>query len=120
MCEHKQTANYKIITDVKGNRKYQFFCDISGALLCTAVPKKKTSVELELDEVWKNDGHGYFNHCRKCGKFVCDIMFNADVLECVFCAPWEEQPKFCPHCGTKVQDSGNKCCSCGASLRYGG
>ena len=31
------TARYKIIAGTEGNR-YQFFCELSGALVCTSEP----------------------------------------------------------------------------------
>ena len=27
----------------------------------------------------------YFNQCRKCGKWVCDEMFDPDIMECKQC-----------------------------------
>ena len=35
-----------------------------------------------------------FNPCGRCGRWVSDVMYNADVHECVACAPWENLPHF--------------------------
>ena len=45
-------------------------------------------------------------------------MYNADVMHCVDCTPWENKPKFCPHCGIKVGISDNYCRKCGIKLEY--
>ena len=115
-----KTARYKLITDGEGKMRFQFFCDLSGALEYTSKPVKKGS-DKELEKVWATEAREQFNHCGKCGRWVNTVMFNAEVLECVSCAPWEDAPKFCPHCGKKTEgNTGNKCEGCGLSLRYEG
>lgn len=114
-----KTACYKLVTDNDGNLRYQFFCDLSGALEYTSTPVNKSNPEKHLEKVWANEAKEHFNFCRKCGKWVNTVMFNADVSECVACAPWEEIPKFCPDCGKKVEDTENKCYYCGNIRRYG-
>jgi len=47
-------------------------------------------------------------------------MYNADTLECVECSPWEEHPRYCPHCGSKVKSADVFCNRCGVRLMYGG
>ena len=61
-----------------------------------------------------------FNHCKKCGKWVSDVMYNADVHECVECAPWQESPNFCPQCGKQLSAPERFCPRCGAKLLYEG
>jgi len=115
----KKTAAYKIITDSGGNR-YAFYCDLTGALLCTTKPYHSDTPEKELELAWNTEGKAQFNLCHKCGKWVLDAMYNADALECVACAPWENTPEYCKFCGTKVAFSDAVCPKCGKQLIYGG
>ena len=113
------TAHYKVAAAADGNR-YQFFCDLSGAIGCTTKPFKADSPEEELLLAWESEGRYEFNQCHRCGKWVSDVMYNADVLECVECAPWEEQPEYCPQCGQKISHPDKHCPRCGAQMRYEG
>ena len=116
------TAKYKVIQDSEGKLHLNFYCDLSGALEYTYTSDRKDIIFTENDimEIWKKEAKANFNECRKCGKFVCSEMYNAEVFECVSCAPWESAPKYCPHCGKKVKGAVNKCGSCGGILRYEG
>ena len=115
----KPTASYKLIADAGGNR-YQFFCDLSGALACTTEPIRADTPEEALMIAWKREGRQHFNQCHKCGRWVSDVMYNADVMECVDCAPWENVPKFCPQCGKRLASPERFCSKCGAKLLYEG
>ncbi len=115
----KKTASYRVERDKEGNR-YLFFCDLSHALVCESEPIKTETPEEELIVAWEKFGKNSFNHCRKCGKWVTDVMYNPDVLNCVMCTPIEDYPDFCPKCGEKTQDPANFCHICGAKLFYGG
>ncbi len=118
LLDSKQTtAAYRVISDAGGNR-YRFFCDLSGALGCTTSPVRAGSPREELLLAWQ-EGRRHFNHCPRCGRWVCDAMYNADVLECVDCAPWEERPRFCCKCGTPISGPDTYCRQCGARLQYG-
>jgi len=116
----KKTATYKTVFDSGGDR-FEFYCDLSGAKVCTS---KKTyeaeTAEQQLLLAWENEGKRHFNFCRKCGRFVIDAMFNPEVLECVECAPFETDARFCKNCGAKVEHSGRTCTSCGKRLNYEG
>lgn len=114
----QRTARYKIQKCSEGNR-YQFFCDISGALACTTNPIRLISPEQELLMAWEEEGKRYFNRCHRCGRWVTDVMYNADTLACVSCSPWEEQPTFCSQCGVKVGMDEVFCHKCHVRLRYG-
>ena len=113
------TARYKIITDTGGNR-YQFFCDLSHALVCTTQPIRADTPEQELAQAWESQGKAEFNHCKKCGKWVSDVMYNADVHECVECAPYEAEPNYCKSCGIRIDKPFGKCPACGHKLVYEG
>ena len=76
--------------------------------------------EEALMVAWKREGRQHFNHCHKCGRWVSDVMYNADVMECVDCAPWENVPKFCPQCGKRLPSPERFCSKCGAKLLYEG
>ena len=97
-----------------GGVRYQFFCDLSGALVCT------TALQPEDDpgQAWKHEGRPMFSQCQRCGRWVSDPMYNAETLECVLCSPWEEPPAFCSQCGKKVIDGDVFCRSCHARLQY--
>jgi len=115
----KRTAQYRIIADSGGNR-YKFFCDLTGALLCTTQIYSADDPNTELELAWRTEGKKNFQQCHKCGKWVIDAMYNADALECVACAPWENTPEYCKFCGTKVPCSASVCPKCGRLLIYGG
>ena len=113
-----ETATYKMIPDTEGNR-FRFYCDISGAAVCTTGPVRAGNAEEERMIAWELDGKKHFHLCLKCGRWVSDSMYNADVCECVDCTPWEEVPNYCPHCGEKVPAPDIYCRKCGGRLRYG-
>lgn len=114
---HK-TAAYKIVPTPIGNR-YQFFCEISDCLVCETGAYLTGSPEAELETAWQSEGKKNFNLCHKCGRWVDTVMFNPDVLQCVNCAPLENDPKYCPFCGEKVTDNAANCIRCGKKLLYG-
>lgn len=114
----KKTPPYRIISDTGGNR-YRFFCELSGGAVCTTKPIRADTQEEELQLAWETEGKASFNQCHKCGRWICDAMYNADVLECVDCAPWENTPRFCPKCGERIVVSDTFCRKCGVRLRYG-
>lgn len=109
---------YKVIEEHDGKR-YKFYCDLSGELLCTTKPYKADTPEKELMVAWNAEGKAHFNVCHKCGKFVSDAMFNVDVLECVECSPFEAAPKFCKKCGVKIEENIKFCTLCGTELVFG-
>ena len=112
-------ARYKILAAADGNR-YQFYCDVSGALVCTTEPIFLPDPEQEAQFAWESDGRKCFSLCHRCGRWVSDAVYNVDTLECVECSPWEEEPSYCPHCGTLVRGAEVFCLKCGGRLRYGG
>lgn len=114
MDEHT-TARYRRVIDPQGIR-YQFFCDVSGALVHTT----DVLTDDEPVRAWKDGVRKHFSRCQRCGKWVSDPMYNAETLECVQCSPWEEQPAFCPQCGERVAEDAIFCHSCKARLRYAG
>ncbi len=111
------TARYRIIAD-SGRSRYRFFCEASGMMLCTTQPVRGETQEEELRMAWESEGKQHFNRCAKCGKWVSDPMYNADMLQCVDCAPWQEKPKYCIRCGEKISGAGRVCDACGTRLRY--
>lgn len=111
-------ARYKIIAGTEGNR-YQFFCDLSGALIYTSEPVFLDTPEHELTFVWNSEGKKHFNLCNRCGRWVSDTVYNVETMECVACSPWEEEPAYCPHCGEKVQEGECFCAKCKNRLKYG-
>ena len=66
----RRTATYKIITDSGGNR-YTFFCDLTGAFVCTTKKTYKADTpEQELLLAWEKEGKKHFNICHKCGQVI--------------------------------------------------
>jgi len=114
----KRMAKYSIIPDKAGNR-YRFFCEVSDAAVFTTEPLTAATPEQERNLAWEQEGKAHFNQCPRCGRFVCDTMYNADVCECVECAPWEEPPKFCRNCGGAIVEGSVFCPKCGIRARYG-
>ena len=115
----QKTAAYKMISDAGGNR-YKFYCEMSGALACTTEPIRAKTPEEELQIAWETVGRKHFNLCHKCGRWVIDAVYNADVWECVECAPYEAEPNFCKNCGIKIEKPAGKCPACGHKLVYEG
>ena len=114
------TARYKIVPAAGGNR-YLFYCDISGALACTTLKTYRAfNARRELERAWLKEGRRHFCRCRKCGRWVIDAMFNADVCECVVCAPYEADARFCKHCGEEITAPVKHCPTCGKLLVYEG
>ena len=114
-----KTASFKINKTPSGNI-YEFFCDLSHALVYSSEPIRADNPEEELMRAWGEGGKEYFNRCQKCGRWVIDAMYNPDVWSCVQCVPIEDYPDYCPVCGTKTQELSNFCHVCGAKLFYGG
>ena len=112
-----KTAKYEVIPCIFGN-KYKFFDDLSGALIVETRRVKADSQEKELTIAWERYGRKYFNLCEKCGSYVSDMMFNADVHNCVKCTPWEMRPHYCSVCGNSVTLTDKECSICGSELQY--
>lgn len=115
LLNDKKTANFRIVSDEKGNR-YEFFCDLSNALVHTSEPVKADDPEEELMLAWAKGGKANFNKCKKCGKWVIDAMWNPDLWNCVQCSPIEDYPNYCPECGAKTSDPSYYCHICGTKL----
>ena len=115
----QKTAACKMISDAGGNR-YRFYCELSGALACTTEPIRAKLPEEELRIAWETVGKKQFNLCHKCKRWVIDAVYNADVWECVACAPYEAEPNYCKNCGIKTEKPYGKCPACGHQLVYEG
>ena len=118
MDERRPTADYKVFATENGNC-YRFFCALSGEAVYTSSPMRGASQEEELMAAWENEGRRHFNRCHRCGKWVSNVMYNADALCCVDCVPWTEPPRFCPHCGAPLEHSGTFCPRCGKRIEGG-
>ena len=113
VMEGHRTSRYRRISGYGGFR-YQFFCDLSGALVCTT----KLQEADDPVQAWNREGRLRFSQCHRCGRWVSDPMYNAETWECVQCSPWEEKPAFCPQCGESVVDDDVFCHKCHSRLRY--
>ena len=116
----RKTATYKALED-SGGYRFIFYGDLSGAHVCTTKEIYCGNTQEEaLQAAWQAEGRKHFNQCRKCGKWVSLAMYNVDVLECVECAPFEAEAKFCKNCGTKIEEPIKPCPTCGKPLTYSG
>lgn len=116
---NNKTADFKAAADQAGLR-FMFYCQLSGAHVFTTKGIYPGKPEEALLLAWQTEGCKHFNLCRRCGKWVIDAVFNAEVLECVECAPYEAEPKFCKTCGTKIETPVKNCQHCGNKLIYEG
>lgn len=110
-----ETADYTISLEPDGYY-VRFYCAVSGALLCAVGPVREGPQEAALETAWQTEGRSHFNQCHRCGRWVSDVMYNADTLECVECSPWKIFPHFCPEYGARVSGAGDFCARCGARL----
>lgn len=115
----KITAAYQLLPEKNGNR-YSFRCGITGARFFTTQIYREESPQQELMCAWQAEGRGHFNQCQRCGEWVVDAAYNPMVLECVLCAPFEEEVRFCKTCGARAPKCSRRCLVCGASLYYEG
>lgn len=113
-------ARYKIIAAPPDGKVFRFFCEASGAAVCTTKPIYADTEDAALHLAWEREGRERFNLCHACGKWVCDAMYNADTFNCVDCTPWEAPPKYCPRCGEGIFPGDSFCRKCGVKLLYGG
>ena len=105
------TAHCKVVHNGSGTL-HQFFCDLSGALICTVQSADNPQT------AWETEAKQHFSQCHRCGRWVSDPMYNAETWQCVQCSPWEEEPAFCPQCGERVVEDNVFCHRCNARLKY--
>ena len=116
----RKTATFKVLED-GGRYRFMFYCDLSDAHVCTTKECYYGETQEEaLQAAWQAEGRCHFNHCRKCGNWISMAMYNVDVLECVACAPFEAEAKFCKNCGARIEDPAKPCPTCGKPLVYHG
>jgi len=116
--EQEGMAKHRVLHGAEGIQ-VRFFCDLSGAAVCTIPMTGQGSREEEIRRIWQISGKNRFNYCKRCGKWVSDSMFNPDVCCCVDCIPWEEEPNYCLRCGERIEEGDRYCRHCGERLRYG-
>lgn len=117
-CDVSSFAPYLVLQD-SGGMRLRFFCEVSGAAVWTTQSLPVQPIETALAKAWASEGREHFNRCHRCGKWVSDVMYNPNTLECVECSPWEEKPTFCPQCGENVLGDAIFCHRCGGRLQYG-
>ena len=114
-----ETAPYKVIADA-GGKRYRFYCESSGMAVYMTEPIRADTPQEELALAWLGEARKHFNRCASCGKWVSDMMFNVDAVQCVDCAPWQEKFVFCSKCGARLSGAKQFCPNCGAKLLYEG
>lgn len=114
-----QTAEYSLLPAEHGSR-YRFLCAVTGAQFSTRQSYLSDTPEQQLQLAWEHEGRSHFNQCQRCGKWVVDAAFNPEVLECIVCAPFETEARFCKSCGARVQPGARLCPACGKPLYYEG
>lgn len=115
----KKMAAYKTVAAPGGNR-YCFQCGITGAQFQTDGIYHADDPEHEALLAWEAEGRKHFNQCRRCGGWVVDVAYNPVVLECIECAPFEDEARYCKSCGVRVPTGVRICPSCGKRLYYEG
>lgn len=115
----QSTARYQTIGD-GDKRRYCFFCDITGAQVCTQNAYPSDDVHNGAMLAWEREGRNHFNLCHRCGRWVVDAAYNPQVLECIQCATFEYQARFCKFCGTRVSETDRVCPNCKNPLYYEG
>jgi len=116
----KKVPSHKTVAD-SGGYRFLFYCDVSGAHVCTTKELYHADTpDVALLAAWQAEGCRNFNQCHKCGRWVIDAAYNAEVLECVECAPYEAEPRYCKSCGHKIEAPVKVCPSCGKKLLYEG
>ncbi|MBQ8235421.1 MAG: hypothetical protein IJY42_06780 [Clostridia bacterium] len=115
-----KVAKHKTVADSAGYR-FLFYCDLSDAHVCTTKGiYHGDTLQEALLLAWQSEGRVHFNQCHKCGRWVIDAVYNAEVLECVDCAPYEAEPRYCKYCGSGIENAVTHCPSCGKKLIYEG
>ncbi len=115
----RSPAKHKVFSEGKDGRRYAFYCDLSGMLVHVTKPILAGTPDEELKIAWE-EAIFSFNYCPKCGRNVCNTMFNADVSECVDCSPWVKPPVYCSDCGAKLNDADKFCVKCGRAIQKEG
>lgn len=119
MTEKQRVPAYKTAREGDGVR-YKFLCELSEAAVCTTEAYEAPTVEEGALLAWEKEGRSHFNYCKRCSRYVSDAMFNVEVLECVACAPYEAEARYCKSCGAKVSDPKRPCSECQRPLVYSG
>lgn len=117
--DKRKTAEYVRMPTAEGTR-YKFLCSVTGAGVCTRRPYEGATEEEALLIAWEKEGRSHFNRCQKCKKWVFDVAYNPEVLECIECAPFEAEAQFCKFCGVRVPEEARCCPACGRPLYYEG
>lgn len=117
--EKYKTAEYRLLPAQGGNR-YSFICGVTGAQLLTDRVYQADDAAQELSLARQTEGRTHFNQCSKCGRWVFDVAYNPEVLECIECAPFEKEARFCKSCGVRVPAGCRTCPACGKMLYYEG
>ena len=111
-------ADYRIVDEGTGSR-FIFYCGVSGARICSTGVIEAETPEKQLELAWSKEGRKHFNRCHKCGRWVCDSMYNPDMLGCVQCYPVIGFQRYCMVCGCRVRSYQTHCGRCGADIRLG-
>lgn len=82
----RHTATYRVLQD-SGGMRFRFFCEVSGAAICTTAPAQPQPINAALDKAWLSEGREHFSLCHRCGRWVSDLMYNPNTLQCVDCSP---------------------------------
>lgn len=117
--EKCKTADYRLLPAQGGNR-YCFLCAVTGAQFSTDRVYQADDGAQELLLAWQTEGRSHFNQCHKCGRWVFDAAYNPEVLECIECAPFECEARYCKSCGVRVPAGSRTCPACGKPLYYEG
>lgn len=103
------TSRYVVAEESAQWRRYTFFCELSGAPVCTTGQIPQGTAAEMLRRAWE-EAKPLFNGCAECGRWVSDGFYNPDEMKCVACAPYR---RFCTDCGAPIGPGSRFCTHCG-------
>lgn len=85
---------------------FLFYCDLCyHTVSISGFNKDIHNIQLEAMR--------HFNMCHACGKWVCDLHYNEEIMNCVECAP---KKMYCYECGKELLIHEKYCKNCGNKI----
>lgn len=107
-------SHYKRTPTAQGIQ-YTFYCELTGLSVYTTTPITETDLQAAYLAAW-GEAKYYFNQCTKCSRWVSDLAYNIDDMQCVDCSPYQRKPKYCQQCGCPIPSGERFCRRCGHAV----